>query len=147
MKNPYLRYLWYVIRHKWYVSIACFKVGLYWRGITHDMSKLRPSEFFPYAKFFYGSSYNQHEFDFAWLLHQKRNKHHWQWWILREDDGGTKVFQMDLESVEEMVCDWIGAGRAINGKNDCVEWYRANRHKMQLNPRDVTYLDAKLYFN
>ena len=53
--TKYLKYLWYVIRHKWYVGIECFKKGLYWQGLVHDSSKLFPSEFIPYARYFYGS--------------------------------------------------------------------------------------------
>jgi len=52
--SKYILYLKYIIRHKWYVGIECFKMGVYWRGITHDLSKFLPSEFIPYAKYFYG---------------------------------------------------------------------------------------------
>lgn len=149
----YLKYLWYVIRHKWFVMLECFKVGLYWRGIMHDMSKLRPSEFFPYARYFYGdygvknkcpakwadsnSIFHKtaHDFDFAWLLHQKRNEHHWQWWILSLDDGGKKILPMSCRAIDEMICDWKGAGRAITGAKDpseCKKWYLANRVNMRL---------------
>lgn len=31
--------------HKYLVMQGCFKVGLYWQGIFHDMSKYSPSEF------------------------------------------------------------------------------------------------------
>ena len=105
----YLKYAWYIIKHKWYVMIECFKVGLYWQGITHDLSKLLPDEWFPYANYFYGfkkrdetgyykpTDTGDKAFDFAWLLHQKRNPHHWQWWILPEDDGGTKILEMPLK--------------------------------------------------
>jgi len=48
------KYAWYIIRHKWFVFLECGKRGLVWRGITHDLSKLRPSEWAPYADYFYG---------------------------------------------------------------------------------------------
>src|SRR3972149_1962592 len=95
-----LKSLSYLLRHKWYVMIECFKVGLFWRGIRHDISKFLPDEFIPYANFFYkkadkmkrdGTGYykptdtGDKAFDFAWLLHQKRNRHHWQWYLLPED--------------------------------------------------------------
>src|SRR5660397_273255 len=99
----YFKYLNYVLCHKYYVALECLKAGLYWQAITHDMSKFRPSEFFPYANHFYGSTAPKEEihgktgyykptdtgdedFDFAWLLHQKRNDHHWQFWILPLDN-------------------------------------------------------------
>lgn len=100
----YLKYLWYVIRHKWYVMLECWKQGLYWTGVKHDWSKFLLSEFIPYARYFYGNypsikdihgdqrnhihTYKEdieREFNMAWLLHQKRNGHHWQWYILAED--------------------------------------------------------------
>lgn len=146
----YWKYLKYVFRHKWYVLVECFKMGLIWRGICHDLSKFLPGEFVPYARFFYGkypSLENVHgdmrnriqvykedvarSFDLAWLLHQKRNDHHWQWWILTEDDGGTKIMPMSINAIKELVCDWIGAGMAISGREDPWPWYQANREKMK----------------
>ena len=145
----YLKYLSYVIRHRWFVMLACWKEGFFWLGIFHDWSKFLPSEFFPYAEHFYGkNSHHKDEthtargiktgrdetgyykptdtgdkaFDFAWLLHQKRNKHHWQWWILPEDDGGEIIMLMDYKYLVEMVCDWRGAGRA-QGTPDDLAWY------------------------
>ena len=147
----HLRYLSYVLRHKWYVLVECWKAGLYWRGITHDLSKFRPSEWFPYTNHFYGPQPQERDetgyykptdtgdiqFDFAWLLHQKRNRHHWQWWILPEDEGGFKVMRMPDRDVIEMVCDWRGAGRAQGyvdeaGRPEVVAWYEKNKDRMRL---------------
>lgn len=153
----YLRYLWYVLRHKWFVLVECWRVGLYWRGVTHDMSKLLPSEFIPYARFFYGPKpvkrdptgyYKPNDtgdaaFDFAWLLHQKRNDHHWQWWLLPKDDGTWTVFEMPLAARTEMLCDWRGAGRA-QGTPDTVAWYKANKDKLTLHERTRAWVEAQL---
>jgi len=160
----YLKYLRYVIRHKWFVMVECFRYGLYWRGLMHDLSKFRPSEFIPYARYFYGEwptweeakklpYYSYHgtkegvssAFDFAWLLHQKRNDHHWQWWILPEDDGGTKLIPMSDGAGLEMYCDWIGAGMAISGRKDPCPWYEANKGKMQLHPATKAKLEQSIY--
>jgi hypothetical protein len=73
-------------------------------------------------------------FDFAWLLHQKRNRHHWQWWILPKDDGGVKVLEMPCKYVVEMICDWRGAGRAQRNKATVLEWYVEHKTRMQLHP-------------
>ncbi len=144
-----LRYLSYVLRHKWFVFLECFKVGYPWLGFIHDWSKFRPSEFFPYAEHFYGKgskgittgrdktgyysagNTGKDDFDFAWLLHQKRNKHHWQWWILPEDDGGEIIFEMPVKYRLEMIADWNGAGRA-QGNPDTIGWYKKNSSKMRL---------------
>lgn len=87
--RAHLRYLRYVVRHKWFVFLEGRKLGLgSGQLIKHDWSKFLPSEWFPYVHFFYGKPGDSvtSAFDFAWLLHQKRNPHHWQWWCLPEDD-------------------------------------------------------------
>jgi hypothetical protein len=154
----YWRYLRYVLRHKFFVMIECWKRGLYWRGIVHDLSKLRPSEFIAYADFFYGPAVKARrdktgyyspnntgdgDFDYAWLLHQKRNDHHWQWWILPTDDGTEQVFPMSLAARAEMWCDWRGAGRA-QGKPDTAAWYEAAKGKMRLHPETRAWVAAQL---
>ena len=152
--------------HKWYVAIECFHEGLYYRGIVHDMSKILPSEFIPYTNYFYNNStmkgrddtgyYKPTDtgdcaFDFAWLLHQKRNRHHWQWWILPKDDGGVKVLPMSDNSVKEMICDWIGAGKAqgfFSPRHDKYfetrQWYNKNKSKMNLHPNTRQYIEDVL---
>lgn len=52
---PHLRYLWYVLRHKWYVFQAgrVLKVPV-WQLLMHDLSKFTPAEWFPYVAYFYG---------------------------------------------------------------------------------------------
>ena len=34
-----------VTRHRRLVRKNCFRVGLYWQGLTHDLSKFTPTEF------------------------------------------------------------------------------------------------------
>ena len=34
-----------ITEHKIMVARHCFKVGMYWQGLTHDLSKYSPSEF------------------------------------------------------------------------------------------------------
>lgn len=142
MIRAHVAYLKYVLRHKWYVLQACPKVGVsLWRGLTHDLSKFLPSEWGPYVRAFYqpdGSrrprSKNSVEFDLAWNAHQKRNPHHWQYFLLRRDDGEVIALWMPEEFAREMVADWIGAGRAITGKDDVSEWFEKNREKIVLHP-------------
>lgn len=142
----YLKYIMYLIKHKWFVGIECFKRGLIWRGIVHDVSKLLPSEFFAYANYFYGKPLcsslrelkRKEKFNRAWLRHQHRNKHHWQHWVLVKDSDETIVIPMPRKYVYEMIADWIGAGRAIKGrgipKDEVVDWYLRNRPNMILHP-------------
>jgi len=158
LMNKYIKYLKYLLRHKYFVMLECFKVGLYWQGIIHDMSKFLLSEFIPYANFFNGdikkgrngtgyykpTDTGDKAFDFAWLLHQKRNKHHWQWWIIPEDGGGVKIFDMPEKYLKEMLCDWKGAGKAQNSKSTVREWYDMNKSKMQLSQNTKDWLESNI---
>lgn len=146
--RPHLRYLWYVLRHKWFVFVA--GVSLHaplWRLIVHDWHKFLPSEWFPYVNYFYGNGDRRKgttyydaantgdvAFDYAWLKHQHRGQHHWQHWVLARDDGSIRVLPMPVNFVREMVADWSGAGRALGHGNDVMPWYRKNKDKMQLHP-------------
>ena len=138
--------------------LECFKEGLYWRGIVHDLSKFRPSEFFPYMEHFHGkyakawrdktgyykpTDTGDSSFDRAWFFHQKRNDHHWQYWVLPEDIEGTKLLLMPDKVQREMVCDWKGAGRA-QGTPDVVAWWDKNGSKLQLHPETRKWVNLKL---
>lgn len=140
--SKHFKYLSYIVRHKWFVFIAGLRVGVSpWLLIIHDWSKFLPSEWFPYVESFYGGwGKNRPEwvkagFDRAWLHHQHHNPHHWQHWMLREDSGSVKLLQIPIRYAREMVADWMGAGRAITGKWEAVEWYAKNREVIQLHPQ------------
>lgn len=136
-------YLGYVLRHKWFVMLACHRVGAsLWRALWHDMSKFHPAEWGPYARTFYGpGGVARHAqdplFDAAWLHHQHRNAHHWQhWqhWLLRRKSGDVTPLEMPRACALEMVADWMGAGRAITGGWEYQAWYAENRDTMLLHP-------------
>lgn len=172
-------YLKYVVRHKWYVFLACLKLGVpIWIAIWHDWDKFLPDEWFPYARTFYKSDgekqYQPDEsFDRAWNAHQKRNKHHWQYWLLVYDknpwpkinvqsyDGGMSNLESAVKELErllntapvvlpipdvyrrEMLADWIGAGRAL-GKPKTWEWYAANRDNMKLHSDTRAWIEEQV---
>lgn len=140
MIRAHLKYASYVARHKWFVFIAGRRTGApLWRLVIHDWSKLSPAEWTPYVDLFYGPERTpavRAAFDAAWLHHQHRNPHHWQHWLLQEDDGPVKTLEMPQKFVREMVADWMGAGRAITGKWEVHDWYAKNCHKIRL--ADVT---------
>lgn len=156
----YIKYMKYVLRHKWFVFSECCKLGIPWLGIIHDSSKLRFDELLPYANYFYGLGSNINRgrnstgyykptdtgdlaFDFAWLLHQKRNKHHWQWWILPCDEDGVKILDMPMKYRKEMLADWRGAGRA-QGKPDVHAWWIANNSKIRVHSDVRTWVEKQL---
>lgn len=150
----HIEYLKYLSRHKWYMFQASMKVGVpLWIAIFHDWDKFLPSEWMPYAVTFYnkdGSKRYQEfpEFAAAWNMHQKINKHHWQYWILTWDRGESECIPMPEVYIRELLDDWIGAGKAIAGKDDPTEWYMQNKHKIIIHPttRDRIEELLKIYF-
>lgn len=105
-----------VMYHKWLVMKGCFKVGLYWQGIVHDMSKFSPTEFLVGCKYYQGTrSPNNAEREdkgcsFSWLHHKGRNKHHFEYWIDYGKHGMTGM-KMPAKYVAEMIMDRIAASK------------------------------------
>lgn len=158
----YLKYLSYVIRHKYYVFIFSIELGIPLLGILHDWSKFTPAEFGPYARAFYNpdgsprqkrdstgyykpSDTGMPEFELAWLHHVTHNKHHWQHWAIADTqaEGGAKLYDIPEKYCLEMVADWMGAG-AAQGKPDTVGWYKANKDKLMLSPRTREFIEGTL---
>jgi len=155
--NKFKLYSSYVIKHKWYVFLECYKLGIPRQGITHDLSKLIPDEFFPYASHFYG--YNKRiesksgyfkkvdsgdkAFDAAWFKHIKRNKHHWQYWLLADENGKIKSVEMPIRFRKEMVADWKGAAKA-QGNPSVFAWYDKYKHKMHLGAETQRWIEKEL---
>ena len=76
-----------VTRHRRLVRSYCLKLGLVWQGLTHDLSKFSPVEFWRGCKYYQGwRSPNDQErlengVSLAWLHHKGRNRHHFEYWI------------------------------------------------------------------
>jgi len=162
----HLRYLSYVLRHKWFVLLAGLKVSApLWRLIIHDWSKFLPSEWNPYVQNFYGDDshealdvisefslaelapygfYTKDRFTVAWNHHQKRNAHHWQYWLHTQDSGEQFPLPIPEQIAREMVADWMGAGRAITGRWEVSEWYESNKEKIQLRYSTRRFVESLL---
>ena len=144
------KYLKYVMRHKWFVFQAGLKLNVpLWQLIIHDWDKFLTDEWMPYANCFYAedgtNQYNQSDdFTLAWNHHQKRNPHHWQYWLITWDHGGTECLPMPDKYRREMLADWMGAGRAITGGDNTLEWYTSNRDKLKLHPDTQKWIDDQL---
>jgi hypothetical protein len=164
--DKHWKYLEYVLKHKFYVFLWCCRYGLPLAGIVHDLSKFHPREWFPYVDYFYGGPWPKENspgmkdylrgpwsgtqrwvderFNAAWNHHQKRNPHHWQYWVLLEDSGAVKCLRMPDRYRREMIADWRGASMAINGMDNTGEWYMKNRHKMRLHPDTQLWVEREL---
>lgn len=142
-------YLVYVLRHKWYVFWECVKLGVpLWVAALHDWDKFLPGEWLPYARTFYALNgakqyVEDKAFAHAWNAHQKRNKHHWQFWLITWDRGETEALPMPDVYRREMLADWRGAGRAL-GKPDTRSWYLKNREAINLHPETREWIEKSL---
>jgi hypothetical protein len=149
-------YLRYVLRHKWFVLVACVRLGIPWRGLWHDWTKFLPVEWFPYVRLFYGKGRTREslgdysadavrdgDFEVAWNHHQKHNDHHWQYWVRVGDDGTLLCLPMFSAARREMLADWRGVGRAL-GDPDTQAWYLAHRDAMKLHPDTRAWLEQQL---
>lgn len=144
--STYRRYFKYIAVHKWYVFIECLKIGCIWHGITHDLSKFLPSEFFPYAAKFYSGDYAykyfevENAFDIAFCLHQHRNKHHWDYWV--PSDG--KPVPMPFKYVSQMVIDWTAMGRVFN--DTAADYYKEHKAQMKLHTETIERIEEILSY-
>ena len=108
-----------ITAHKWIVMRYCFRMGLIWQGLLHDLSKYSPVEFLAGAKYWQGDrSPNNAEreatgISYSWLHHKGRNRHHFEYWIDYGLDCDTILTGMQIPRVfvAEMIADRIGASR------------------------------------
>lgn len=106
----------------------------------HDASKYTSEEYNAYAEYFYGKTKTPEileAFDLAWLHHQHANSHHWQHWLLHEDEGGTKPLPMPYEYIIEMVMDWWSFSWKANDLYEIFNWYEENKSKILLHPETL----------
>ena len=108
--------------HKFWVAYYCFKAGLYWQGIIHDLSKFSWVEFWESVKYYQGTKSpidackEDKGYSLAWQHHKRRNSHHYEYWTDKYDDGTTAI-EMPYKDAVELICDWLGAARAYLGKD------------------------------
>ena len=121
MKN-FLGHLHTINHHRRLVRQGCFRMGLYWQGFTHDLSKYSRVEFSTGVRYYQGTrSPNTAEreekgWSEAWMHHKGRNRHHWEYWT--DLDMKTKAYApvpMPQKYLAEMVADRIAACKTYQG--------------------------------
>ena len=104
---------------------------------AHDQSKYDKEEYDAYDKYFYGNrSYEVvQNFNYAWLQHIHKNPHHWQHWILINDDSdlGIVALEIPLNYIIEMICDWWSFSWRSGDLYEIFDWYAKHRDGMQMN--------------
>lgn len=144
-----------ICRHKHYVRKYCWKMGMYWQGVTHDMSKFSPIEFFESAKYYQGSRSpidackEENGVSYGWQHHKGRNPHHYEYWVDNLDNGGTPLL-MPIKYAKELIADYLGAGHAYMGKKFTYvaeyEWWLQKKKKpLSMHPIIKDFIDTVLY--
>ncbi len=145
-----------IMTHKHYVRVACFKMGLYYQGIMHDMSKFSPTEFIPSVKYYCGTfSPNATArvltgVSTSWLHHKGRNKHHFEYWTDYTPRNAPYIVgcRMPMKYVAEMIADRYAACMAYNSKeyNSGAPWnyYEPSREHLVIDEDTRAVLEKAL---
>ena len=122
-----------ITKHRHIVMRYCFKLGIGFQGLRHDLSKYSPTEFFNGAKYYQGTrSPNDRErevkgYSEAWMHHKGRNKHHHEYWF--DYAAPLKAPVIPYKYAVEMICDMIAASKNYQGKKymDMSAYYYWNK--------------------
>ena len=141
-----------ITKHRHAVIRHCFKAGIPWRGLMHDLSKYSPSEFFVGAKFYIGTkSPNEGEraeygYSLAWMHHKGRNRHHFEYWT--DYNPETKCVgpvKMPVVFVKEMFCDRVAASKIYQGKNYTekhpLEYFLRGKERRVIHPETSNLIE------
>ena len=111
-----------ITHHRFLVRKGCFQVGLYWQGLTHDLSKYSWPEFRVGARYYQGvRSPNTAEredkgYSEAWMHHKGRNRHHYEYWTdMNRETRNYESLPMPRKYLVEMVMDRIAACKVYQG--------------------------------
>lgn len=107
----------------------------------HDKSKYEPIEYHAYDAYFYGKNRSHkvvEDFRLAWLNHIHNNPHHWQHWVLINDEPNEGMIIMDMpyQYIVEMICDWWAFSWKTGNLNEIFKWY--DEHKSHMKLSDTT---------
>lgn len=135
-------------RHK--VIYHCFKAGIGFQGLFHDLSKYSPTEFIEGIRYYQGrrspneAAREENGYSLAWMHHKGRNKHHFEYWT----DYSVETHQLEpvpmpVKYVVEMFCDRVAASK-IYGKDKYNDSYALNYYNNKKKVRRIHPDTAKL---
>ena len=144
-----------ITRHRHRVIAHCFRVGIGWQGLFHDLSKYSPAEFWAGARYYQGTrSPNEqeraeHGYSLAWMHHKGRNKHHFEYWV--DINTTTKRYEpvpMPLRYVTEMFCDRVAACKIYRGKDytdsAALEYFIRGNARAKMHEKTADHLEEWL---
>lgn len=143
--NRFWGHLRTITKHRHLVMRHCFKAGIPWRGLLHDLSKYSPQEFIPGVRFYTGDrsptagERMKYGYSKAWMHHKGRNKHHYEYWSDFSFETHTnQPVKMPLVFVIEMFCDRVAACKVYQKErytdSSALEYYRRRLGEEDMHP-------------
>ncbi len=114
-----------ITKHRHLVMWNCFRVGLIWRGLVHDLSKYSWTEFRVGIRYYQAGKRSPNAAEreacgssTAWMHHKGRNKHHFEYWTdLSLSSRTYEPVVIPTKYLVEMVMDRIAACMVYRGKD------------------------------
>lgn len=141
--------------HRFVVMKGCFSMGLYWQGLTHDLSKYAPVEFWNGARYYQGvRSPNAAEredkgYSESWMHHKGRNRHHYEYWT--DMSPVTKTYQpvpVPRKYLAEMIADRVAACKVYEKEKytpgSALAYLTRSREKDLMHPQTKQELEYLL---
>lgn len=145
-----------ITAHRHEVIKNCFKAGIFFQGLGHDLSKYSWTEFSSGAKYYEDGKRSPNErerevygYSKAWLHHKGRNKHHFEYWT--DYDTVTKVLspiKMPTKYVIEMFCDRVAASKTYQGDkytdSHPINYFLRSKKTRIIHPKTSDYIEFLL---
>ena len=141
-----------ITRHRWIVMVGCFRIGLIWQGLTHDLSKYSPTEFWIGARYYQGvrspnaAEREEKGYSEAWMHHKGRNRHHYEYWT--DMNMERRVYEsvaMPRNYLAEQVMDRRAACIVYQGKDytdgSALAYFMRSREREQMHPQNRQELE------
>ena len=155
-----LQHIRTINHHKKLVMEACFRLGLYWQGLTHDLSKYTWPELRIGIRYYrddqspHNGEREKYGYSTAWLHHKGRNKHHAENCIdytadKNPSDRHVTGMRMPVKYVVEMFVDRISASKNYRKEkyrdSDPLEYYEKRKHYMVVHEDTRKQLEILLH--
>lgn len=121
--------------------------------LLHDDTKTIPSQYNAFDEYLFGKPKKDTmmKYRYAELEHINSNPHHWQHWMLINDDGTKLLLDMPYEYIIEMICNWWSHSWAKGDPFEIFDWFEENQKHIKLSKRTkdtvidiLTKLEQKL---
>jgi len=140
--KDHIDYLKYVLEHKYRIYEPMRDLNLSrWQALTHDLNKLRPSQWNPYVDYWDPDPDPPSEvlaFNKARRRHFEASPHHWH--LLPNKS-------QDLKYQLEAVADWYASAKTQRPKEigSFKNWYEENKDNLTIKPNAREIVERTLY--